>query len=246
MMRIKTVRLLGNLESLKKILFIIISCIFTFISVISLGRASNLNLEAIEEKLKLAEEIQSMFRSSHGRTVDDNKESGHHQDHWLSAYPEPKAFGGIGEKMDKKAERKTPHSVFHDSNPEKLFLCALERDPKIFPQLKNMKAKSKKAFTIDLRNEKFHDVKKDMIEYHGSTHAALPCPIIQRAEKAVFVLYKTREGKHHVQTAYPVSENPKDEYMRREISAQLNNDEDPSNNPTQQVSTDNLSNKEEM
>lgn len=152
------------------------------------SRPSNASTShAIEQKIETA------FNNSHGQKGNNNA-PGHHLDHWIYFHPEH-----IGQKLDKKAEKDTPHTVFC-SNPKDIFLHGMRTDPSIIPRLQEMIAGGETAEIIV--NTKRYKGDKGFVELYGRHHAALP-PYFQRAHEAVFIIEKKKNGDFHIKTAYP-------------------------------------------
>lgn len=219
-----------------KIIFIKLPYVLGCILAANLARAFDHDCD-VEEKTKLANEIHMMFKDSHGRAGNTGA-PGHYQDHYLNCNPEPKAFGGIGEMLDTKANG--VHSVFHDCNPEKIFFYEINKETsKAAVQLQKMNQGERIKIEVNLRDKNYKGP-KGFVEFRRgdraslSHHAAFP-PYIQRADKAVFIVDKPRNGEgFHLQTAYPMKEikkhylehlgpngmkdlfpeNPKEEYMK--------------------------------
>jgi hypothetical protein len=220
---------------LMKKIFIKLLYILGFILVANLARG--FDHDDVEKKVELADEMHMMFRNSHGR-VGNRGEEGHYLHHYVGCNPEPKEFGGIGEILDNKVSG--VHSIFHDCNPEKIFFYEINKETSEGAlQLQKMKPGERSKIEVNLRDKNYKGP-KGFVEFHRgdytslSHHAALP-PYIQRADKAVFIVDKPRNGKgFHLQTAYPMKkpvkhylehlgpnvieslfpENPKEEYMK--------------------------------
>lgn len=185
--------------------------------------------------------IDTMFRESHGRRLNDSSRPGHHRDH-----------SALGIKTEvalalNNGINKPQHNYFYDFHCASVLYSAIAKYPKIYNDLCNMRPGDRKIETVPLNKALQYKGNKRLIEC-GTTASRRGAS--KRAAEVVFVIDKMENGKFHLQTAYPkpknnnvnrifhdpelgtaitnlFPENPKDEYLKNEISNQLNTQDPP-------------------